>query len=531
MEAALQILPDSAPQGKHVEAKTPEEPWTRERILQHVQEKAEEWVDQHPKGPYEVSPWQFLPKLSLSRDEAVFLSVICSDPPYLQDKDCYLEPWFVGNHHLPLADITKPPYCNPARDREVKCRREDLEQALAWAKQWVSKPCTQVIQYCEQTIKELLQKASLRKSLKEQATELGLSGTSSASLERNTEKPLWLVEEVLSRGNPLVVAGPEKCLKTLISIDLAVSLGSGTPFLGRYAVPRRVPVWFISGESGQGVVGDLVRRICDDRGLSLGDLNCRWDFTVPQLGRKRVREIIRACLLDYQGGVVFLDPAYLCLTAGARPVNVTSQFDFGPLLTEVTGMFREEGVTLVLNQHMNKDLDPGRPSQLRDLPFCLPAFARQWLLLNRRRSYAFDGRHELVATLGGAGRAAVLDLDVDEGQPADRWEVSVRQRERDLGRNENGSGKRQDARRQANTQKLREAAGKLLDASGDGVVSLRAVREATGLSNDAVKAALPLIADEFVTEEGAVPGGNGAKSRATVLRRVTERRDGGTQPR
>src|SRR6516164_11082089 len=60
----------------------------------------------------------------------------------------------------------------------------------------------------------------------------------------------WLVEQILVGGQPGVIGGPKKGMKTSIALDLAVSLASGTPFLGVFAVPMRMRVGVISGESG-----------------------------------------------------------------------------------------------------------------------------------------------------------------------------------------------------------------------------------------------------------------------------------------
>src|SRR5215213_5211598 len=58
----------------------------------------------------------------------------------------------------------------------------------------------------------------------------------------------WLVTRILLPGQPAVLGGPKKCLKTSLAIDLAISLGTGKPFVARFKVPEPVRVAVISGE-------------------------------------------------------------------------------------------------------------------------------------------------------------------------------------------------------------------------------------------------------------------------------------------
>src|SRR5262249_6637560 len=76
-----------------------------------------------------------------------------------------------------------------------------------------------------------------------------------------------LVEVVFVVGQPIVIGGPYKSLKTSLAADLAISLAAGTPFLGTFPVPRARCTAFLSGESGEVTLRQLATRIAMARGL------------------------------------------------------------------------------------------------------------------------------------------------------------------------------------------------------------------------------------------------------------------------
>lgn len=61
-------------------------------------------------------------------------------------------------------------------------------------------------------------------------------------------KPEWLVEDIWMESNVGWIAGIGKSYKSTISLDLALSIASGTPFLGKFKVNKPGPVLMIQEE-------------------------------------------------------------------------------------------------------------------------------------------------------------------------------------------------------------------------------------------------------------------------------------------
>jgi hypothetical protein len=102
---------------------------------------------------------------------------------------------------------------------------------------------------------------------------------SSAELAATNIRLQYLAEPVLVAGQPCILAGGKKTLKTNILIDLVLSLANAGLFLGKFKVPEAVRVALLSGESGQATIAETARRIANSKGWSLDHFeNARWGF-------------------------------------------------------------------------------------------------------------------------------------------------------------------------------------------------------------------------------------------------------------
>jgi hypothetical protein len=258
----------------------------------------------------------------------------------------------------------------------------------------------------------------------------------SAQLDAAEFPRTFLVEKMLVEGQPAIMGGPRKAMKTSMLVALALALASGGPFLGHFAIPRRRRVLVLSGESGQATIQETARRVASAMGTSLPDQAdyLLWGFRLPQLSRAEHLVALGRAIRERKVDVAIVDPLYLCLIGGDVEVSAANMFQMGPLLVAVAQTCLDAGATPVLCHHFrqNRD-DPHRPPELEDLAFAgVQEFARQWLLLARRTPYEHGtGRHELWLNAGGsAGHGGAWAVNIDEGVVDDEfsgrfWEVDV----------------------------------------------------------------------------------------------------------
>jgi hypothetical protein len=79
----------------------------------------------------------------------------------------------------------------------------------------------------------------------------------------------WLVEELWCASSVGVIGGAPKCANTWLGLDMALSIATGTPCLGKYAVPEPGPVLIYLAEDALVVVRERIEGMARHRGLDL----------------------------------------------------------------------------------------------------------------------------------------------------------------------------------------------------------------------------------------------------------------------
>jgi replicative DNA helicase len=317
-------------------------------------------------------------------------------------------------------------------------------------------------------------------------------------------RPRFLVRGVLVDGQPMIVGGRSKVLKTSIAVDLAISLGSGTPFLGRFEA-ERVGVGFWSGESGAATIRETAKRIAQSKGVNLADVDVSWCFELPRLSALDHLDYLAETIRAEGLRVVILDPLYLALLSPETASGASNVFLMGSMLQGLTRLGQQTGCTIILLHHFRKGGQPDdeNPAGLEELAQSgVAEWARQWLLLQRRTPYQADGVHHLWLRCGGsAGHSSLWGVTIDEGMidpdtfEGRTWGVTVNpagdaraEAQRDK---ENRKAAEQERREGEHRERLLTA----LRCCPDGDTA-KGLREASGLNSSAFGKAITCLLQE-----------------------------------
>lgn len=100
------------------------------------------------------------------------------------------------------------------------------------------------------------------------------------ALLKNVKRPKFLVDSILTEGAVGFIAGEPKCFKSWNALDLALSVATGAPFLGRFRVVNKGPVLYIqeedplptlktrTGKIWAGKQTDKIELVKDEQGVS-----------------------------------------------------------------------------------------------------------------------------------------------------------------------------------------------------------------------------------------------------------------------
>ncbi|MFO7640056.1 MAG: AAA family ATPase, partial [Candidatus Competibacteraceae bacterium] len=130
-----------------------------------------------------------------------------------------------------------------------------------------------------------------------------------AEIPRESRAQPWLVEQLWGASSVGVIGGAPKCSKTWLGLDLALSVATGTPCLGRYAVPQPGPVLVYLAEDALPIVRQRVEGMARHRGLALERVEL-YVITAPtlRLDREPHRRQLQQTAQRLRPRLLLLDP-------------------------------------------------------------------------------------------------------------------------------------------------------------------------------------------------------------------------------
>jgi|GEM_PF-3535317 len=185
------------------------------------------------------------------------------------------------------------------------------------------------------------------------------------------QPPEWLVHNIWQKGAYGLVSAPPKSFKSYLMMDLAVSVASGTPFLGHFTTLVDGPVMLVAREDTIESLKARVSKILASRGL-LGKIRHTekgivfepekrppiWFYTGPlDLGRDKDQAFMeRMIATKVEPELVIFDPWYRLFPT----VNFNEAREVQPALDWLSFLARSQDTALVLVHHTKKARDDGR---------------------------------------------------------------------------------------------------------------------------------------------------------------------------
>jgi hypothetical protein len=165
----------------------------------------------------------------------------------------------------------------------------------------------------------------------------------------------WLVEELWCARSVGVIGGAPKCAKTWLGLDMALSVATGTPCLGKYAVPEPGPVLVYLAEDALLVVRERIEGMARHRGLDLDQVQI-YVITVPvlRLDRDRDRTLLWETIRRLRPRLLLLDPL-----VRLHGIDENHAGEVAELLAYLRSLQRELGLSVVLVHHTRKNAADG----------------------------------------------------------------------------------------------------------------------------------------------------------------------------
>ena len=130
-----------------------------------------------------------------------------------------------------------------------------------------------------------------------------------AELEIQPPGDSWLIQDLWGQAAVGIIGGAPKCCKSWLGLDMALSVASATPCLGRFAVQAQGPALVFLAEDSLPTVRARLEGLCGHRHLDIRGLDL-YVITAPslRLDQGPDRQLLEAMLARLKPRILLLDP-------------------------------------------------------------------------------------------------------------------------------------------------------------------------------------------------------------------------------
>jgi hypothetical protein len=237
----------------------------------------------------------------------------------------------------------------------------------------------------------------------------------------------WLVEQLWCAHSVGVIGGAPKSAKTWLGLDMALSVATGTPCLGRYTVPEPGPALIYLAEDALPAVRERIEGMARHRGLDLDQVEI-YVITAPvlRLDRDPDRAQLWETARQIRPRLVLLDPLVRLHGIDENHASAVAE-----LLAYFRSLQRQLGLSVLLVHHTRKNAGDGVAAGLGlrgsgDIH----AFGDSNLYLHRTQEHlVLSSEHRAAA----AAAPVYLELVADDAATAHLEVVAERPNEKGCG--------------------------------------------------------------------------------------------------
>jgi len=195
-------------------------------------------------------------------------------------------------------------------------------------------------------------------------------------MSRRLEPPGWLIEGFWPVGSHGIIAGPPKSYKSILVMEMAISVASGTSLFGTYPVHNSGAVLYIQNENPDWSVDDRIKKMLCYKGLETivdaQEVNGKIEFVempIPfysvdynlNLTDESDKDWLEETVSQYHPKMVILDSLYMMMSG----VDENSMKEVAPMMNWLLhNLAKKYNCAVVVLHHWNKNSKGDRSTRM-----------------------------------------------------------------------------------------------------------------------------------------------------------------------